>query len=514
LNSENIIQTIEKLTGTDDYSGEPLRLLPFQKDILHKLFEKEGGRYKHTKSFIFLPRAQGKTTLLASVVVALLLIGPAGQQIISVASDHKQAALIFDKARQMIEADDYLRSLFIITPTFKKISRGTSFYQALSAQDSNKFGYNPSFIIADEVSEWKKRDVWDKLVSAQGKRTKHGGQAVAITTANELDRESLAYELFEYACKVKETPALDPNFLPVLYYADPTEDWHDRAVWKRVMPALGTYCSEAFIESEYREALQLPTAEFRFRTLYLNTWLDDAIAFIKPSDFEQCKAEIKTEGECFLGIDLASTQDLSCICAMWPDYSIKSWFYCPKLACKVRQRLNKTRYDQWVNANYIEYSGEEITKNEVIEAKIKELCETYNVTSILMDRYNAVDLATRLINTGLQVQFPSLTPLFLNAPMKELQRLVLEKKLKWDGNPVMRWCVGNVRCTLDRHENYFPDKKKSIEKIDGAIALLLCVARRLLDSPSIYEQMADTYLHGSKEESKKDDNQSRTIFLR
>ena len=61
--------------------------------------------------------------------------------------------------------------------------------------------------------------------------------------------------------------------------------------------------------------------------------------------------------------------------------------------------------------------------------------------------------------------------------MKELYKLFLEGKIVHGGNPVLRWMAGNVVAEIDAAENIKPSKKKSVEKIDGIVALVMGLDR-------------------------------------
>ncbi len=67
----------------------------------------------------------------------------------------------------------------------------------------------------------------------------------------------------------------------------------------------------------------------------------------------------------------------------------------------------------------------------------------------------------------------------LNAPSKELERLLGLRLLEHGGNPVLRWMASNVALYTDSAGNIKPDRKKSNEKIDGIAALVDAIAAML-----------------------------------
>jgi phage terminase large subunit-like protein len=61
----------------------------------------------------------------------------------------------------------------------------------------------------------------------------------------------------------------------------------------------------------------------------------------------------------------------------------------------------------------------------------------------------------------------------MNFPTKKLEEIVLAGRLAHGGHPVLRWMAGNVSLETDAADNWKPSKKKSIERIDGIVALIM-----------------------------------------
>ena len=74
---------------------------------------------------------------------------------------------------------------------------------------------------------------------------------------------------------------------------------------------------------------------------------------------------------------------------------------------------------------------------------------------------------------------------------KDFYQFVMEKKIRHEMHPVLDWNVGNVIIDQDAAGNIKPNKKKSAEKIDGVVALIMGLARATLggaDDTSVYEE--------------------------
>ena len=67
----------------------------------------------------------------------------------------------------------------------------------------------------------------------------------------------------------------------------------------------------------------------------------------------------------------------------------------------------------------------------------------------------------------------------MSPPTKELMKLVLEEKNAPGGHPVLRWMMDNIFIRTDPAGNIKPDKEKSTEKIDGAVATIMALDRAI-----------------------------------
>ena len=127
-----------------------------------------------------------------------------------------------------------------------------------------------------------------------------------------------------------------------------------------------------------------------------------------------------------------------------------------------------------------------------IEQFIDDLGRKFHIKEIAFDRWGAVQMAQDLEDMGFtMVQFGQgfrdMSP-----PSKELMRLLLEKRIRHGGNPVLRWMSGNAVVKRDPAGNIKPDKEKSTEKIDGIVALVMaldrCIRHRDDTESSVYDE--------------------------
>jgi hypothetical protein len=95
------------------------------------------------------------------------------------------------------------------------------------------------------------------------------------------------------------------------------------------------------------------------------------------------------------------------------------------------------------------------------------------VLAIAIDCWNATQLAGQLEGdelVGFGQGYAS-----MSAPTKRLEQLVIGGQLAHGGNPVLRWMANNVSLETDAADNWKPSKKRSRERIDGIVALIVAL---------------------------------------
>lgn len=76
--------------------------------------------------------------------------------------------------------------------------------------------------------------------------------------------------------------------------------------------------------------------------------------------------------------------------------------------------------------------------------------------------------------------------------LNELERAIIAGKFRHGAHPVLRWCFSNVAIHTDPAGNRTMHKGKSTDRIDGAFATWMAVARAAAgdDGRSIFEDPA------------------------
>lgn len=80
----------------------------------------------------------------------------------------------------------------------------------------------------------------------------------------------------------------------------------------------------------------------------------------------------------------------------------------------------------------------------------------------------------------------------MSPPTKELMKLVLERKIAHGGHPALRWMMDNIFIRTDPAGNIKPDKEKSTEKIDRAVATIMAFDRAIRCGNDMTESVYDS----------------------
>lgn len=498
-------------------AGQPFKLAKWEKSIIANLFgwkNEIDGMRRYREAFIFVPRKNGKTSLAAGVVIYVLTCdGEAGAEIYSAANDKEQAALVFNTVKGMVAANPeleqycrvYKNSVTLFNPDLQ--IETNSFYKPISADAYTKHGYNSHLVIDDELHAQKDRELIDVLETSTGARAQP--LFIHITTSD-YERPSICNEKYDYAVRVRDGYP-DPEFLPVIYEAKPDDDWMKPSIWRKANPNLGVSLSRKYFLGKFKKAKESPAFLNTFLRLHLNIKTEQEIRWVEMDKWDACAFAVNEDEligkECFVGFDLSSNRDITARVMLFPpDKDCNLWrilprFYVPKDNAIKREERENVLYFKWGTEGYIKLTPGNVVDYSIVKADFESDYERFNMIEVAFDRWNFEALRQQFIADGVdEEKFVSFGQGFasMSAPCKELERLMLSQLLAHGGNPVLRWMAQNVTIEIDAAGNIKPSKKKSSEKIDGIVALLMALGRALVAEQkkreSVYEKHGLRYV--------------------
>jgi len=484
------IQNLRHTKGI--WAGKPFTLLPWQEQIIRDLFGviKENGYRQFNTAYVEVPKKNGKSEIAAAVAL-LLCCGDREEraEVYGCAADRQQASIVFEVAADMVRMCPALNKRVKILASQKRLVYlpTNSFYQVLSAEAYSKHGFNIHGVVFDELHTQPNRQLFDVMTKGSGD-ARMQPLYFLITTAG-TDTHSICYETHQKAKDILEGRKIDPTFYPVIYGADESEDWTDPKVWKKANPSLGETIGIDKVRDACNSAIQNPGEENSFRQLRLNQWVKQAVRWMPMAAWDKCAFTVdpeELEGRvCYGGLDLSSTTDITAFVLVFPPlddddtFKILPYFWLPEDNVSLRVNRDHVPYDLWARQDLVETTEGNVVHYAEIERFITKLGEKYNIREIAYDRWGATMLVQQLEGEGFTVVpfgqgFKDMSP-----PTKELMKLVLEQRIAHGGHEVLRWMMDNIFIRTDPAGNIKPDKEKSTEKIDGAVAMIMALDRAI-----------------------------------
>lgn len=480
-----------------EYAGEPFVLEDWQADIVRTCFGwiRPDGNRRFRRAYVEVPRKNGKSTLLAGILLYLLVAdGEEGAEIYCAASDRDQAAIVHSICSMMVERSKILSKRCKVLKSKNRIIHGHSFIRAIPCNEGGTHGFDGHAACVDEVHAIKNQPFYDALMTSFGSRRQP--LAFQISTAG-WDRRSLCWREHQYAARVRDGKIDDQEFLPVLYSAGEGDDWRDPEVWKRANPNYGRSVKPDFIAAQCKRAQEEPSFENSFRMLHLCQWVSQAVRFLSIEAWRSCKTENDLEpGDyVFGGLDLSCTTDITafCLAKKTLDGYVMRWkYWIPEDRAREIEKRDKVPYLLWQKQGHIFFTPGTKIEQRYVLAEIMKDVERYNVASIGFDPYNADWLASELTDAGVTMVQIKQGYQGLSAATKELEALVLAQTLEHNGDPVIDWMAENVDVkTQDSNiRPVKPDYHSSAKKIDGIVAAIMAIDRAMNDErvpPSVYE---------------------------
>lgn len=493
--AKNFINCLKHTKGK--WRGVHFDLLPWQDKIIGDIFGtvKDNGYRQYNTAYVEIPKKNGKSELAAAIAL-LLTCGDNewGAEVYGCASDRQQASIVFDVAVEMIDQCPALKKRIKPIMSVKRIvyKPTNSFYQVLSAEAYTKHGLNVHGVIFDELHAQPNRELFDVMTKGSGDaRTQP--LFFLITTAG-TDRNSICYEQHQKAVDLIEGRKIDKTFYPVIYGINDNDDWGKEENWYKANPSLGHTIDVEKVRNAYNAAKENPAEENIFRQLRLNQWVKQSTRWMQMDKWDECDFDIDLNSlrgrECYGGLDLSSTTDITAFVLVFPPrndtekYIVVPYFWIPEDNLKLRVRRDHVPYDVWEKQGFIKTTEGNVVHYGFIETFIEELGTKFNIKEIAFDRWGAVQMVQNLEEMGFTVVPFGQGYKDMSPPTKELMKITLEKKVAHGGNPVLRWMMDNIFIKQDPAGNIKPDKEKSTERIDGAVALIMALDRTIRNQGS------------------------------
>lgn len=473
-------------------AGRPVRLELWEKAHLAAVFGfiDINGNRQCRESVLIVGKKNGKS-LLASIVGLYMLVGDGepGPEVYAVATKKDQAKIIWQESKRMVRKSlILLRRIKTLVAELSSELYNDGTFKPLASDSDTLDGLNVHCGLLDEIHQWKNgKALYDIIADGVSAREQ---PLIYITSTAGTIREDLYDQKYEEAERIinglfDENGYHDIHFFPFIYELDDRKEWTEEECWIKANPGLGTIKNLATLRAKVEKAKanhrlikNLVCKEFNIRETSEEAWLT-FVEIDNKQTFDVKKLKPKYG---IGGCDLSSTTDLTnaTIIFMVPDDDniyVLQMYWLPEDLMEQRIKEDKIPYDYWQELGLLRTCP----GNKIHYKYVKEWFEeVQNDLDIYLykcgyDSWSATYFVEDMENTfGKAVMEPIIQgKKTLSGPMKSLGADLSKKKIIYNNNPILKWCLTNTSVDIDKNDNIQPAKGNlGTRRIDGMAGLL------------------------------------------
>lgn len=463
------------------WSGKNIRLELWQKAFIQAAFgfvDKDTGFRQYTKVALFVARKNGKSTIASGLANYMLTKdGEGGAEIYSLATKREQAKIIWEESKKMINKSPALKKRIRCLVGGIYYDATDSFFRPLSSESNSLDGVNAHFVTADEVHAWKDINLLDVMYDSMSSRT----QPMFLETSTMgTVREGVFDSEYSYFTNLilDKLPIKDYTTLAVIYELDNPNEWQNEDSWFKANPGLGSIKDIAMLRDKVNKAVNDSSKLKNLLCKDFNVRQNDTQAWLS---FEELNNETTYEEfkdcYCIGGCDLSSTTDLTCATLLGVQkgqIKIKQMYFIPENNLQYKINDDKIPYDKWLDKGWIRLSeGSKVDYRDVTKWFIEQVQE-FGLRPLWVgyDSWNAQYWSDEMKQYGFDMVEVRQGSRTMSQPMKQMKADLIDKKINYNNNPILKWCLSNLSIKSDENENIRPVKEKSRQRIDGAVSLI------------------------------------------
>ena len=485
-------------------AGKPFTLSLRQKAQLSVVFgilSKATDLRKYTKAFEILARKNGKSTLASAVGLYLMIADDeGGSEVYSVATKKDQAKIIWNEAKRMVNKSPALKKRIKPLVAEMKAEFNESTFKPLGRDSETLDGLNVHGALFDEIHAWTDSNMVDVIVDGMASREQPLLWGTTTAGYVRLSVFDDVYKDAEDTINAYETDTeYDEHSIYFVYELDDIGEWSNEEAWFKANPELDTAKSIDNLRYKVEMAKKdsklvnnLLTKDFNIPRNSTQTWI--ALSDFRNTDKVDLEALKPRYG--IGGIDLSKTTDLTCATVLFkiPDdvnTYVKQMYWIPSEKMEEKIKMDKVPYDIWLQQGWLRVcEGGTINYRDITEwfLEVQNEMDIY-LFKIGYDSWSARYLVDELKghfgeNALKQVIQGKKT---LSSPMLQLESELKAKRIVYDANPILEWCITNVAVDIDKNANIQPIKTENARKrIDGFASLL--------DAYVIYTEEYESYM--------------------
>lgn len=485
-------------------AGKPFIMELWQKAFVSTIFgivDKISGYRKYQEAILIVARKNGKSTLASAIGLYLMVAdGELGPEIYSVATKKDQSKIIWLEAKRMVKKSKSLNKRIkgLVAEMVSEFNDGA--FKPLGRDSDTLDGLNVHGALFDEVHAWKDQNLYDVIVDGTSARD---NPLILTTSTAGTVRESVFDRLYD-ECELVINGYDDPNgyknerLFPVIYELDSRKEWPLEECWQKANPGLGTIKKKDNLAAKVQKALSNPLLvknlvckDFNIRETTGEAWL----TFDQANNQETFDISKLKPRYAIGGVDLSATTDLTCATALFcvqgdNNIYVEQMYWLPEELLEKRTIEDKIPYNKWHELGLLRTcEGNKVNYKDIVEW-YKELMFEKDIYlyRVGYDSWSATYFVDDMKGTFGKETMEAVIQgkKTLSAPMKSLGADLSSKRIIYNNNPILKWCLTNVAIDIDKNDNIQPMKTSNAKKrIDGLASLL--------DAYVIFENHMDDY---------------------
>lgn len=517
------------------FEGRPFTLDPAQDFIIGSLFGwlRADGTRRFRRAYVEQGKGNGKSPLAGGIgLYAMMADGEAGAEVYSAGATKGQAAILFRDAVKMVKQSPALAERIKLSGgegneyNMAYLAKG-SFFRPVSRETKRTgSGPRPHCALVDELHEHQDGGIVEML--ERGFKFRRQPLLLMITNSGS-DRNSVCWMEHEHAIKVaagnREASDGDPAYLgeviddttfAYVCALDPGDDpLNDPSCWIKANPLLGVTITEEYLAGVVAQARAIPAKLNGILRLHFCTWTDAESAWMTRALLEPCLADfdprkIHHGKRAAVGIDLSATQDLTVtaysvetgrvdvpvvvgertIMVTKPTFDCWVEAWTPGETLAARALRDKADYETWRDRGHLLTTPGRLVDFRHVAARLADAATWLDIGVVAYDRYAYQRFETECDELGLSLlhaEHPQggkkkgkpfvedAEPLWMPNSVKTLEEAILEKRVRFQRNPVL---VAAIMSSVPEHDpwgNYWLAKRKSVNRIDAAVSACMAI---------------------------------------
>jgi len=474
-------------------SGEPFILAPPLMFIVGSLFGWKGrdGFRRFRIAYVEVGKGNAKTTLAGGLGLYMLVAdGEMDSDCSFAACDKNQAKIPFRDAIGFVDRNPRLDSVIKrsgVAPNIWNLAynrTGSSLYPTSSdSRGRGKSGFRPHYVALDELHEHPTA----AMVTLAEKNLKIRRQPLIfkITNSGLVDPGAICYQTHESAERM--LTGVDPNNDTHFFYVcglDKGDSYRDKAIWKKANPMYEVIPGfERYLEDQVADAVGMPSNESETRRLNFCEWVGSVDPWITQDVWDGNAGAMDMKAlrgqPCYGGLDLSKRSDLTTLVLVFPcDDGVKDvlvFAWAPADGVNQRAHQDKAPYLQWIDEGVLLTTPGPTIDYAFVAQKIGELTRLYDIQAVAFDHWHFEDMARELNAAGVDLNAVDHAQGFvgMNPAIEAAEGDLMNKRIRHGGNPLLTWCVANVKIETNAAALRSFVKRKATGRIDAAVSFAM-----------------------------------------